>query len=1000
MNRLLVFVFAISALFDTGVGMNRTDCSPLANTIIPTMLSIPIHCPDGYGMRGWRFRSEMGQEGFFEFECVPILPSACELLRSSCELFTNLTTFVDALANWARPCGPNRYFRGWLLAVCSSSGVTVRNTCCDLPSGWTARNKQMPVRVPGAEASVARMDAWDTKRLGPMCPPSSVMMGWERDYLSASGDVGLTYSCASEPSGLCTLGTLPPPSAGVAIGRTNCLPTSGFRNLVGVPLACPGDGGMTRWQFLQEGADALFEATCTQYVRSSCRISAARSCWVPNNTGFADLSLRQGSSCGPGEYIAGWELGNCSGTNEVRFTTTCCTGPSLPFNYTESTSCYPLGRTEALEPLAQEGFAPACRDEEALQSVWWSTTGCESGEGRFTFVCLSNVDRPAPQPPVPGWCNVTGTSAPDTLTPTNSSSTDAPSTDAPVALGIPIPSTILPVTHLTGNPSSPSVTERPPAITPQTVEPKVAVGVSVVAGSMAVAFSSTPTVSIQTVVLRQVACAELSTDAEDDLDFIVHPLGFSIRGSQEAGAIVGNTLVAAAFALVFYLEAYVVWLMAPSNTKAAQTAQTQQHAEKAAVDDNTQAPLWTLACAIVRFPSVAYFPALFLLPGTLECSVTLLAEAGHDLLFLSLACVGVALCVGFPAHLFFQPNGTLTEAAVVEVEHVQKSGFGRARGAVARYILGKDAWVSTNEAVLYVERDGMLFDSYRELRWLKGRHFVIELAITYPLAALAFTQTRTFTTCSIKAFVLATLFLAQSVLMVYFDVFLSPFLQHLTLATNVTMTIGLMLLATAYLRESLLGTHFDTAIGFLTGAMVLALIRAVFDAFVFWHDIYCCWRKANRETSRPGLFSTLAFRATFRCKRLAERRSAPLQPSASDPSRKSSTRTGQSPSQSSEPSVSLNPLASQSAGKLARDDTEDGWDAHSAASGLSLETGVVPFLQSPLFGRSSTRWHLRSDLARTYGAPSTQPSQAGSLASPQLPRPGLVQRLLAEPAPP
>eukprot|EP00659_Diplonema_papillatum_P001136 gene1136-1743_t len=672
------------------------------------MLSIPIHCPDGYGMRGWRFRSEMGQEGFFEFECVPILPSACELLRSSCELFTNLTTFVDALANWARPCGPNRYFRGWLLAVCSSSGVTVRNTCCDLPSGWTARNKQMPVRVPGAEASVARMDAWDTKRLGPMCPPSSVMMGWERDYLSASGDVGLTYSCASEPSGLCTLGTLPPPSAGVAIGRTNCLPTSGFRNLVGVPLACPGDGGMTRWQFLQEGADALFEATCTH---------------------------------------------------------------------------------------------------------------------------------------------------------------------------------------------------------------------------------------IQTVVLRQVACAELSTDAEDDLDFIVHPLGFSIRGSQEAGAIVGNTLVAAAFALVFYLEAYVVWLMAPSNTKAAQTAQTQQHAEKAAVDDNTQAPLWTLACAIVRFPSVAYFPALFLLPGTLECSVTLLAEAGHDLLFLSLACVGVALCVGFPAHLFFQPNGTLTEAAVVEVEHVQKSGFGRARGAVARYILGKDAWVSTNEAVLYVERDGMLFDSYRELRWLKGRHFVIELAITYPLAALAFTQTRTFTTCSIKAFVLATLFLAQSVLMVYFDVFLSPFLQHLTLATNVTMTIGLMLLATAYLRESLLGTHFDTAIGFLTGAMVLALIRAVFDAFVFWHDIYCCWRKANRETSRPGLFSTLAFRATFRCKRLAERRSAPLQPSASDPSRKSSTRTGQSPSQSSEPSVSLNPLASQSAGKLARDDTEDGWDAHSAASGLSLETG-------------------------------------------------------------
>ncbi|KAJ9445390.1 hypothetical protein DIPPA_09517 [Diplonema papillatum] len=809
----LLVVVACSAR--AGAVELTTDGVSMERVLEDGLLEHDIACPKGSALSEWHANVDGEGYGCFGYACLPAT-DRCRTVVSECVRGLDGYHNLSVLAGTVRPaCNPTEAMNRWTVVACADrSERAFVHSCCDLPVGY-AGTPVLQKKGQCVAAVAGSLAVWRLRAMTPRCPAGAFLQSWAFDPSGrcAPFAVAVEYACAAAPAP-CGLGRGMEANGDQTLWTACTAHDAKFEALRQHPQSCERGRGLAGWRYVEPGAAGQFEYACRAFgtALDACEARATR-CVADFNVGILALVP---VACGAGEYLAGWNQSSegCS-FGMARLAFACCKGGAAAYNYTVHSPCV---RTEPAYLDVFVDAAPRCREGDVLRgfSFLRETGGCAL---RLQATCASATAKPDGGYPSSG-----------------------------LACG-----------------------ERRLVSKPAQRAKEAAQTASLVAGIVSTVGLSNPGVSVLTVVLSQISC-ELDQEGEDedDLDFVVHPLGFSLYGEQKAGAIVGNLAVCFAFAAFFY---GVTHLAARLGTAAA----LEPSNGPPAPDETAQYPPWVLSAAVVRFPSAAFVPPLFLLPGTLECGVGLLAEtrADHDAAFKILGAAGITACLGFCAFLWRVSSGN-PEATVVPLRELGADGRGGWGARVRGYLFGREGWVSTSRDMLLVSRYGLLFDAYRELRWVRGKYFLLELCIAFPLTAMSFAPARSWSTCAAKAAALGLLFFAQGALLLYFDAFLSPFLRHLSVVSSTCMVVGLALHCHAYLRHSMTGSEFAAAVGFIAAALFLSLVRSIYDFLSFWFDLFCCWREAKRDgRASGGLWQFLQYRVTYKCDRFLSRQKQP-----------------------------------------------------------------------------------------------------------------------------
>ena len=321
------------------------------------------------------------------------------------------------------------------------------------------------------------------------------------------------------------------------------------------------------------------------------------------------------------------------------------------------------------------------------------------------------------------------------------------------------------------------------------------------------------------VVMGAVQCTD-DLDDTDDMEFLLHPLGFRIDGVHAAGAIVGNFLLCGVVALLFCV---VVLLLQTTGA-----------------GSKRDAPLLTpfmKAGSVIRFPSVMLPLPLLLIAGILQASFDIVFHPRDSTLVNVIGWSGLAVSLGFTGIMY---KTSTPPSAVVR---------GIPRGKIGRYCLAEGLWVSSTP--LSVERHGLIYDIYRDLPWVRGKYFALETAYLYPLTMLSAIRSNDWSVCTAKVLALAAIFFAMTLVIWMKDIFLAKFLKHIMLGSNMLMVMGLLLYAVAYTAQDMQHWAADVGMLFFFGAMVLSLVRALYDLITYVMEIVAA-AAANRERRRKA----------------------------------------------------------------------------------------------------------------------------------------------------
>ncbi|KAJ9449511.1 hypothetical protein DIPPA_09067 [Diplonema papillatum] len=398
-------------------------------------------------------------------------------------------------------------------------------------------------------------------------------------------------------------------------------------------------------------------------------------------------------------------------------------------------------------------------------------------------------------------------------------------------------------------------------------ESGAATGGALAALGMLLGGTAATSAPMQAVIISSSNCeaaTEAPSDSTEKLDVLIHPFGFSVFSSVRAGAVVGNISLSVAVGLFFYGCVHLLMRLG-------------LHADDPQTDSIANASpkptAWTLSSAVVRYPSVIYPFAFFLLPGTLECSLALLFYSADSAGAFLVGLVGLAACLGLPVYLFVR-SGPIDGSVFPDDDRAGRlnwrdvlKGRTTVKGFLLAYALGTHAWTSTKVSTLDVERHGMLFDLHRSMPWVRGRYFLLELAVSYPVTLAVVFQAVTWSACFNRSVAVAALLLAQTLFASGCDIFLSTFTKHLVVAANLCMVAGLLLLAVAFHKEDVSGTEPEAAMAFLSAATFLSVIRAMFDLFVFWYDFACNLKKAAQSGRVKGWLDWLRYRSMVKAER-------------------------------------------------------------------------------------------------------------------------------------
>ena len=324
----------------------------------------------------------------------------------------------------------------------------------------------------------------------------------------------------------------------------------------------------------------------------------------------------------------------------------------------------------------------------------------------------------------------------------------------------------------------------------------------------------------QVMVIQGVDCRGI--DDSEDLDLLMHPLQFRISGVPAAGAIIGNTLLIIVVIVAFTLALKLFELLHIGSRRAG--------------SENCSAKV--KAAALLRYPSVLVPIPLMLLPGILQASFDIMFYPRGGILvsvvgwlgcFVSLAGMGV-LCI-------FSTVPTAGPAP-------------RNAGCVVTYLLGRERWKSHPGHALFVERYGVVFDIYRDLPWVRGRYFLLEVLPVVPMAAVTSVRSTNTDVCAAKCCVLAFIFAVWTLLLFRVRAFLAAFLLHLVVFTHAFMILGLLGHAAAFLSDDY-ANHWGVRWGLLlfSGSLVVAVIRALYDIITLVVDLVNACRKGTTTTT-------------------------------------------------------------------------------------------------------------------------------------------------------
>ncbi|KAJ9444503.1 hypothetical protein DIPPA_19769 [Diplonema papillatum] len=470
---------------------------------------------------------------------------------------------------------------------------------------------------------------------------------------------------------------------------------------------------------------------------------------------------------------------------------------------------------------------------------------------------------PATNPPA---TNTLHTIPPYTFLPTNSPTTNAPQTNAPMTLAVPpsdapvttaAPATNSPHTTSPTNPSPPTTStpmSTPPALnlTPSNSLTSGAMDLHQFAGRLggSSAVTASSSASLLWVVLSQLNCDGGST--QGDLSFAVHPLGFTIAGNSRAGAIVGNTLLCLGVALFVFVVTLFAACVASMHAGVPFSNCTH---------DETPSP-WVFACSVTRWPSSAFVAVLFLLPGTILCTVSLLQDVadGNDSTATStiFGVIGMFVCASVPITAFMSSPTRLSAAVAPDgdLPHFLDPIIDT-RLPLHQYLFGSSRWVSTDMRTLHAERQSFFLHRHRQLLWLRNKYYLPDLLYLFPVSFAAALHTANWQSCTNKALGLAALFLAHLIFVVGFGAFLAKFRKHIAASIDTCAIVGLLLFAYAYTEEDLSVRAVHIAIWFFTVGIALSFVQAVYDLAGYWWLFWADFAAGKREKRARNVMAYL-----------------------------------------------------------------------------------------------------------------------------------------------
>ena len=328
---------------------------------------------------------------------------------------------------------------------------------------------------------------------------------------------------------------------------------------------------------------------------------------------------------------------------------------------------------------------------------------------------------------------------------------------------------------------------------------------------------ASPNVPGALIVMGSVRCNGMPDDNED-LDLLIHPLGFRINGVPAAGAIVGNITLSIAVTLFFMV---VVRLLARCNVSSRLEGADRLSAMKR-------------AGAIIRYPSVLMPVPMMLLPGTLQSSLDLVFYPRNG-----------TQTIGWLGLLsMFSVIGALTWRMKLPKSEVVDR---KEKSCAWRYFLGTQMWKSHEDSPLFVERNGVVWDIYRDVKLARGRFFLIELIPLLPLTIISSFRSDDHTVCAIKVGLMAALLMVYTMVFVLGRLFLAPFVTHVMVIGHVFLILGLLGHCISYGIGK--NDHWGVVWGlnFFTCALVACIVRAIYDFVTLLMDLYAGCKTGGKD---------------------------------------------------------------------------------------------------------------------------------------------------------
>ena len=338
-------------------------------------------------------------------------------------------------------------------------------------------------------------------------------------------------------------------------------------------------------------------------------------------------------------------------------------------------------------------------------------------------------------------------------------------------------------------------------------------GVGAVVGSAA-----SPNIALLSAITNSLDCMGDQSHGdgvreESNLSFFLHPLRFRVEGSPHAGSIVGN--ICFSFVVALIVTAVVRVVMKRKDLT------------------------YEMASATLRYPSCTEIMPMFLYGSILQSSLEMILYP-RGAFFVILSTVGLLCCLVFAYVVWKVGEPTKFAATLVELQHPEQVPGWK------KYFFGTAAWKSDSDEPQFVERQGIFFDVYRQVRWKifnNGRYMVFEVLILFPVTVISIIRAKSFTACAVKAFSMATVMLIACIVHWINEPFIIPFLNQLMLMVQVASLLSLILFGVGYVKEDMKTWEITTGYYLITLSLGLAMVRVVYDVLMWLLSVRSNYRK-------------------------------------------------------------------------------------------------------------------------------------------------------------